>query len=225
MINDGYLLVTILITLKITLFSTFLSLIFGIVFANLIVNIKSKLSIFLEMAITFPLYVPPTVMGFYLLLLLGRNGYIGSFLYKYFSIDFIFSKKAAVLASFLASLPIVYRIMKTFFESFDKEIINAAKIDGANGYYIFVYIKIPLAIKGVLSSLMLSFLRGIGEFGITMMIAGNIPAKTQTISLRIYDKIMSGKIEEANIYTFLLVLLTAMILLFIKIIDKKMSSS
>ena len=219
--NNNLVAVTFFISIKIALLATIISLITGTFLARFLSNKKSFTAVMIELLISIPIFMPPTVMGYYLLVMLGKYGIIGGIFSKYFGINIIFTQFSAVIASGLASLPILYKTVKSFFESSDPEVINAAKVDGADRFQILFFIEIPLAFKGILSGIMLAFLRGLGEFGITLMIAGNIPFKTQTISLGIYDKVMSGKVDETNVFALLLCFISVCIIIAIRFLDDK----
>jgi molybdate transport system permease protein len=168
----------------------------------------------LETFFSLPLILPPSVVGYILLLLLGKDG-LGSL-----GIHWIFTWKAAVLAAAIVAFPLFFRTAKASFENLDVNIIDAARMDGSN-LTIFWRIGVPLAKHGVVAALMLSFLRAMGEFGATLMIAGNIPGVTQTAPLAIYDQVLLGDEKSALILSLFLTLFSFVLLTISSIFSKK----
>lgn len=185
------------LSVRIALISTILSLIFGILFARLMTKKEFPGKNALEVLITLPIVLPPSVTGYILLLLFGRRGMIGKWLYS-LGISLVFSWTGAVLAAFIVSLPLMYQSVKAAFINVDPIYEKAAKTLGAKDFTIFRTITLPLAWPGLISGLVLAFARSLGEFGATLMIAGNIPGKTQTIPLAIYFAADSGDMYTAN---------------------------
>lgn len=205
-----------LISLKIAVLATLLAFIAGGGFAWFLQGRCSRISIFLEGLISLPLVLPPTVLGFYLLMFLGKNGPIGRFL----PIEIIFTPTAAVLAAAIAGLPLIFKTLKGFFEMADHDIIGAARLD-ASEWHILWQIRLPMAYKGIISGIMLAFLRSLGEFGATFMVAGNIPGKTQTLSLAIWGSVMSGNTVSAHILAALLGVLCLIAAAGLRLLDLK----
>lgn len=196
-----------ILSLKVAGLATLIALFWGGCFAWIFSGKYSFWSSLLESLISLPLVLPPTVMGFYLLIVLGRSGLVGRFINKLFRLELIFTPTAAVIAASVAVIPIVYKACKGFFETIPIEVLEAARLDGASEIQILFQVMFPLAVKGVLAGIMLSFLRALGEFGATFMVAGNIPGKTQTLSLSIWGAIMSGDLIKAHIIAALLAVL------------------
>lgn len=161
----------------------------------------------IEALLTLPLVLPPTVMGFVLLALLGRKGFIGEFLYDVFGIQIPFTQAAVIISAAVVSFPLMYQSAKGALLSVDHRLENAARTLGASEWYIFRNISIPLAWPGLLSGIVLSFARGIGEFGATLMLAGNIPGLTETIPLAIYFAVESGDMERAQFWVIIISLI------------------
>jgi molybdate transport system permease protein len=155
---------------------------------------------------TLPLVLPPTVLGYYLILLVGRRGLIGEWLNDV-GINLVFSWQGAVLAATVVIFPLVYKSARAALEQVDHHLENAARTLGCSEWRVFWSVSLPLAWRGVFAGLMLAFARGMGEFGATLMIAGNIPGKTQTLALAIYDAFQSGNDTRAT----LLVLVTSLL--------------
>lgn len=146
----------------------------------------------LETTFLLPLVLPPTVVGFILLVLLGKKSWIGYLMESFFNQSIIFTWGAAVIASIVVAFPLVYQTMKTGFSSVNKDLEDAGRSTGANEWQVLRYITLPLAWRSVTAAYILGFARGLGEFGATLMIAGNIPHKTQTLPTAIYIAVESG---------------------------------
>jgi molybdate transport system permease protein len=171
--------------------------------------------------ITLPLVLPPTVLGYYLLVLLGTRSAFGGFLYENFRIRLTFTVKAAVIAATIHALPLVTKSLRAAFESVDVELESAARTLGLNERRVFFRVTLPLAWRGVLAATALAFARALGDFGITIMIAGNIPGKTQTASVAIYDAVQAGRDNEALLLAVIVSLLAVVMLYFINRFGRK----
>lgn len=158
-------------------------------------NFKGKL--LLETVLLLPMVLPPTVIGFLLIIIFGKNSIFGELIIWLFDQPVMFTWWAAVIAATVVAFPLMYQSAKTGFESVDVDIENAARVNGANEWQVFLFISIPLALKTLISGGILSFTRALGEFGATLMFAGNLPGKTQTMPLAIYMAIDSGKMALA----------------------------
>ena len=203
-----------IISIKTALTATMITFFLGIFAANKINKINPKHKGILDSLFTLPMVLPPTVIGFFLLVILGRNGFIGKLLYS-IGINVIFSWGATVIATVVVSFPLMYSTAKGAFEQIDKNILNAAQTMGVSNFKIFWKIMIPLAWPGIAAGTILSFARALGEFGATLMIAGNIPGKTQTIPLAIYFAAEGGDIQGALtwVYTIFGISLFTMIMM------------
>jgi molybdate transport system permease protein len=142
--------------------------------------------------------MPPTVLGYYLIVLIGRRGWIGAWLHDTLGISLIFTWQGAVLASAVVAFPLVFKSARAAFEGVDAQFENAARTLGSSELRVFLRVTLPLAWRGVLAGTMLAFARAMGEFGATLMVAGNIPGKTQTLSLAVYDAVQAGQDDLAN---------------------------
>jgi len=129
--------------------------------------------------------------------MIGRNGAIGQYLDRWFGINLMFTWQGAVVAASLVSLPLIYKAARAAFEEVDGRLLHAARTLGAGEFEVFVRISLPLAVRGIAAGLMLAFARAMGEFGATLMIAGNLPGKTQTLSIAIYDAVQAGNDAQA----------------------------
>ena len=203
------------LSIQVALLSSIVATISGVAIAWWMSRITFKGKVLLETAFMLPLVLPPTVVGFFLLVSLGRRSIVGRIIEWVFSAPIIFSWWAAVIASIVVSFPLVYQTMRLGFSSVDKDLKEAGRSAGANEWQLFWHICLPLAVPSVLTAYILSFARGLGEFGATLMIAGNIPGKTQTIPTAIYVAVDSGNNTMAFawagsmvFFSFVLLLLT-----------------
>lgn len=160
-----------------------------------------------DLLVILPMVLPPTVVGFILLLLLGKNGVIGQFLYQ-LGTTVVFSWPATVITATVVALPLMYRTTRGAFEQIDNNAIDAAKVLGAPDWYIFFRIILPVSLPGIAAGIILSFARALGEFGATIMLAGNIPGKTQTIPLAIFLAVESGQMDKAYLWVVIVLFIS-----------------
>ena len=198
----------IIISLKTSIVSTIIVSILGILLANLLLRREGKLKNFFESAIMLPLFMPPSLIGYILLMIIGKRSFIGSFLYEYFNFTFIFTWYGAVIAAVITSLPIMYGSAKGALLSIDDTYKEVAADLGATKFQTFYKVTLPLASKGILSGMVLSYARCFGEFGATMMIAGNIPGKTQNIPMAIYYAVERGDSSNANFFAVVVIIIS-----------------
>ena len=198
----------IIISLKTSIVSTIIVSILGILLANLILRREGKLKNFFESAVMLPLFMPPSLIGYILLMIIGKRSFIGSFLYEYFDFTFIFTWYGAVIAAVITSLPIMYGSAKGALLSIDDTYKEVAADLGATKFQTFYKVTLPLASKGILSGMVLSYARCFGEFGATMMIAGNIPGKTQNIPMAIYYAVERGDSSNANFFAVVVIIIS-----------------
>jgi molybdate transport system permease protein len=192
------------ISLKVSLLATFLTFGLGTIIAYKMYYYRGRARSLIEAVLIAPLILPPTVVGFILLVLLGKNGAIGQFLTRW-HLQLIFTWYAAVLAAIVVSFPLMYRAALGAFEQIDTLLLDAARIEGASEPDVFWYIALPLALPGILAGTVLTFARALGEFGATLMLAGNIPGQTQTMPMAIYFAVEAGAIEEGWFWTIIVV--------------------
>lgn len=188
----------ILLSVKVALLSTVIVTVIGILTAWIMHRYRFPGQNLMETFIGLPLVLPPTVIGFGLLMLFGKNGPLGSFLENNFHFRVVFTQWAAVIAAAVVSLPLMYRSARAALESVDKSLERAARTLGATEWRIFFTITLPLAKSGVVAGVLLAFARSLGEFGATLMLAGNIPGQTQTIPLAIFFAAESGDMRTAG---------------------------
>ena len=192
------------ISIKTALLTTVISFFLGIVISYIIANSRGKLKGLIDGILTLPLILPPTVVGFFLLLVCGKNGPIGKIL-AYFGKSLIFSWEATVIAAIVVSFPMMYRSTRSAFEQIDYNLISAARTLGLSEFKIFYKIAIPLAYPGIIGGVVLTFARAMGEFGATLMLAGNIPGKTQTMPLAIFFAVEGGDMNKALMWVLIIV--------------------
>lgn len=157
-----------------------------------------------DVIVSLPLALPPTVLGYYLLLLLGRSGPVGRLTMKWWGTTLIFTPAAAVMACTVVSLPLFVQAARNALEAISDELRDAAQDLGAGRWQTFRHVYLPLAWPGVATGLVLAFARSLGEFGATLMVAGNIPGKTQTMAVAIYSAVQAGHRDMANLLTIIL---------------------
>lgn len=170
-----------------------------------------------EALFTLPLVLPPVVTGFLLLILIGKQGPIGRFLGEYFHTQIIFTPYAAILAGTVVAFPLMYQSTKAALQSIDTNLEDAARTLGAGEWRVFFTITLPLAWPGLVAGLVLSFARALGEFGATIMVAGNIPGKTQTIPLAIYFAAESNDLTRAGAYVLIISVITFSMIVWLNI--------
>jgi molybdate transport system permease protein len=165
----------------------------GIPLAGLMASSRGRWPDLVEGFVTVPMVLPPTVLGYYLLVALGRNSPLGSAFEAATGSPLVFSRSGAVVATFFGALPLVVKATRAAMEEVDPSVVGAARTLGASPLRVFVSIVVPLSRGGILAGLTLGFARGLGDFGVTLMLAGNIPGLTQTASLAIYDAVQAGR--------------------------------
>ncbi len=200
------------LTLWIASISSFLVLCSGVVIAYIFARHDFPGKELAELLVTLPLVLPPTVIGYLLVILLGKNGFLGHLIYDILGTGIMFTWQAAAIAAYTVSLPLMVRTAKAAIETVDKELEYTAYILGRNEIETALLITLPLAKRGILAGLVLSFARAIGEFGATLMLAGNIPGKTNTMSLSIYNAFMRGNDELAQILVLILILMSLLVI-------------
>jgi len=209
------------ISIRTSLLATFITFFIGIGSAYLVANYQGKWKGLIDSLFTLPLVLPPTVLGFFLLLLFGKNGPMGKLL-ALMDKSIIFTWSATVIAATVVAFPMMYRSARSAFEQIDINLISAAKTLGLSNWKIFHKIAIPLAWPGIIGGLVLSFARVLGEFGATLMIAGNIPGKTQTMPLAIFFEVQAMDYKGAMLWVMTIVAISVvMILILNKWSDKQ----
>ncbi len=182
--------------------------VFGVTFAYWMRQREFPGKAAVEALFTLPLVLPPVVTGFLLLILIGKQGPVGRFLTEYLDTQIIFTPYAAVLAGTVVAFPLMYQSTKAAFQTVDGKLEDAARTLGASEWKVFRTVTVPLSWPGLVAGLVLSFARALGEFGATIMVAGNIPGKTQTIPLAIYFAAESNDLTQAGMYVIIISLIT-----------------
>lgn len=193
------------LSLKVALWATLLNGVAGIAVGFLLARTRFPGRELLDAILLLPMVLPPTVLGYYLLVVIGRRGWIGGWLERELGINLIFTWQGAVLAASVVAFPFVCKSARAAFETVDVQLEQAARVLGLGRAATFFRVTLPLAWRGILAGVLLSFARSLGEFGATLMVAGSIPGKTQTLSIAVYEAVQAGQDDLAN----LLVLITS----------------
>lgn len=186
------------LTLKVAGWATALNLLLGVGVGYGIVRWRFPGRDIVDAVLTLPMVMPPTVLGYYLLVVIGSRGVVGAWLLEHFGIRLIFTVEAAIIAATIVSFPLVFKAARAAFETVDPQLEDAARTLGVNEWAVFFRVSLPLAWRGILAGLLLSFARAMGEFGATLMVAGSIAGKTQTLSIAVYEAVQAGQDNTAN---------------------------
>jgi molybdate transport system permease protein len=187
------------LSLRVAFVSTVFALVAGLWIAYLLANRQFRGKDILDAAVSLPLVLPPTVLGYYLLVLIGRASPLGIIWENIFGDPLVFSAKAAVIAALLHALPLLVKSARAALESVDRSYERAARSLGAPEWKVFARVTLPLAGRSILAATALAFARALGDFGVTLMVAGNIPGRTQTLAVAIYDAVESGNGTTARV--------------------------
>lgn len=212
------------ISLGVALTATAISFLLGTYIAFRMKETRSKLAQLLDIFFNLPLVLPPTVAGLLLLILFGKKGLFGKVLHD-LGYQLIFTRGGAVLAAVFVAFPLMYRSAKAAYSQVDTRLIEAGRTLGMPEHTIFFKIMFPLSLPGIVSGVILSFARAMGEFGATLIVAGNIPRVTQTMPLAIYMNLQSGNYSYALIWSGILISLSFLMMLLIKWISKRYGRS
>ncbi len=202
--NLGVDLTPLWLTLKVAGVATLLSFLVGVILAFLVARSRFWGREGVDSLATLPLVMPPTVLGYYLIVVIGRQGWLGHWLQETWGISLIFTWQGAALAAAVVSLPLIYKSARAAFEGVDSHLENAARTLGASEVRVFLRVSLPLAWRGILAGAMMAFARAMGEFGATLMVAGNLPGKTQTLSIAVYDAFQAGNDQAATILVLII---------------------
>jgi molybdate transport system permease protein len=190
--------VALALTLKVAGWATAINLVLGVGVGYALARWRFAGRDLLDAALTLPMVMPPTVLGYYLLVVIGSQGVIGAWLLQTFGIRLIFSWQAAVIAATIVAFPLVFKAARAAFEQVDPQLEDAARTLGLGEWGVFFRVSLPLAWRGILAGLLLSFARALGEFGATLMVAGSIVGQTQTLSIAVYEAVQAGQDDTAN---------------------------
>lgn len=193
------------LSLKVAGWATLVDLLLGVAVGYLLARRRFPGRELLDTLLTLPMVMPPTVLGYYLLVLIGRQGWLGAWLQDSFGINLIFTWQGAAIAAAVVIFPLVFKPARAAFETVDVQLEQAARVLGVSETALFFRVTLPLAWRGILAGVLLGFARALGEFGATLMVAGSIPGRTQTLSIAVYEAVQAGQDDTAN----LLVLLTS----------------
>jgi len=196
-----------LLSFEVATIATLAASVLGVGFAALLTIPRLWARELLDAAITAPMVLPPTVLGYYLLVLLGRESAIGHAFETLTGVPIVFTRGGAVVAATIGALPLVAKSARAALELVDVRLLGAARTLGASPVRCFFTVSLPLSRRGILAGMMLGFARALGDFGVTLMVAGNIPGQTRTGALAIYDAVLSGRDADA---TQLSVIMTAL---------------
>ncbi len=186
------------LSLKVAGWATGLNLILGVGVAFWLARHRFVGRDLLDALLTLPMVLPPTVLGYYLLVLLGRRSWLGRWLDEQFGINLIFTWQGAVIAATIVAFPMVLKAARAAFENVEPQLEQAARVLGLSEAAVFFRVTLPLAWRGILAGVLLAFARALGEFGATLMIAGSIPGRTQTLSIAVYEAVQAGQDELAT---------------------------
>ena len=207
-------------SIKVSLISVLITFFISITFIYFNSYKKNKKKSIMDILILLPMFIPPSAIGYIILITLGKNSFIGVILEKYFNIRIIFTIQACIIASVIVTLPLMYQSIKTSIFAIDQDIINASKLDGASDFKIFTKIILPLCKNGIYSGILLSFARSLGEFGATILVAGNIPGKTQTLPMAMYNAIEANQTKTTIIILFVILSISIFLIIIYHILNK-----
>jgi molybdate transport system permease protein len=209
------------LSLRVACISTALALIIGLWLAWTLANRQFRGKETLDALVTLPLVLPPTVLGYYLLVALGRNSPVGHLYEWLFGAPLVFSWQAAVVAALFHSTPLLVKSARAAFEGVDRSYERAARNLGATELRLFWRVTLPLARRTILAAAALAFARSLGDFGVTLMIAGNIPGRTQTVAVAIYDAVEAG---HGNVALLLVLIVSAVALAILSLANRLTSN-
>lgn len=221
MFADREALFAIKLSLKVSLISTMLVVLIGTPLAYIFARSRFRMKGLLETLFMLPVVFAPTVTGYLLLLVIGRRGPLGKLIHELFGSTILFTWHAAVLAAFVASFPLFFKTVKAAFEGVDPEYIFVSYTLGRGRLYTFFRVVLPMAKPGILAGTGLAFARSFGEFGITLMLAGNIPFKTTTLPIEIYNAVSEGQFHRANLLAAIAAAVSVSLLILINRVTEK----
>lgn len=201
------------LTLQVAVLSTLLCMLYGIPLAWVLARKRFPGRALVEALVTLPLVLPPTVVGYYLLRALGQGSPVGRFLNDEVGLRLVFTWEGAAIAASILAAPLLIRTVQAAFEQVDPELESVASTLGRSRLAVFWTVTAPLALRGLAAGIALAFARSVGEFGATVMVAGNIPGETRTLSVAVYDAVQAGDIDKANATALVLLSISALSLL------------
>lgn len=210
------------LSFRVALSATLIGSLCGLPLAYYLSRKQGRLSDFIDTLTNLPVVLPPTVLGYYLLVLLGRQSWIGKFLEEQFDIMIVFTPTGAIIAATVVSIPYLIKAAKASLAEINEDYLNAARLLGRSEPNIFITIMIPIAWRGIISGITLSFARALGDFGTTLMVAGSIPYKTQTMPIAIYNSLLAGDYQTANFLVLIMTSVAVLVLYVVNRMEKKM---
>jgi molybdate transport system permease protein len=205
------------LSFEIAAIATVVAAIIGVTVAAVLANLRFWGRDIIEVIVTAPIVMPPTVLGYYVLVLLGRRSLLGHAFESLTGTSIVFTKVGAVIAAVIGAMPLVVKSVRTALEETDPTLVLAARTLGATPLRAFFTIQVPLAYRGIAAALMLAFARSLGDFGVTLMVAGDIPGETQTAALAIYDAIQGHRESEAML---MIVVVTGVVSVLLYVVGK-----
>lgn len=209
------------LSLRVSITATLISITVGLPLAHYLAHSKGKIADFIDTLTSLPVVLPPTVLGYYLLVLLGRQSLIGKFLEDKFNIMIVFTATGAIIASTAIAIPFLIKSAKTAFLEINDDLLNSARLLGRSEINIFFNVMIPVAWRGIIAGITMTFVRAMGDFGTTLMVAGSIPNKTTTMPIAIYDALMSGNKELANFLVIIMTVVSVLVLYIVNRLEKR----
>ncbi|MGA9637222.1 molybdate ABC transporter permease subunit [Flavobacterium sp.] len=213
------------LTLKLALLTTFILLVLSLPIAYWLAFSKSKLKTIIEAIVSLPLVLPPSVLGFYLLLAFSPENVFGNFLDQYFDTRLVFTFPGLVISSVIYSLPFMVHPLQTGFKSMSKTLIDASYLLGKSKLQTLLYVLLPNCKTSLLTGMILTFAHTIGEFGVVLMVGGSIPNETKVVSIAIYEEVQAMNYHNANVYSGILFAFTFIILLGVYSINHRFSKT
>ena len=210
---DASIWITLALTLKVAAWATAVNLVLGVAAGWLLARRRFIGRDFLDALLTLPLVLPPTVVGYYLLVVIGKRGWLGHWLHASFGINLIFTWQGAVIAATVVAFPLLLSAARTAFEGVDPQLEKAARVLGLSEWAVFFRVTLPMAWPGILGGTLLVFARSLGEFGATLMVAGSIPGRTQTLSVAVHEAVQAGDDGTANLLVSIITITCILVLL------------
>ena len=201
------------LSLKVAGWATALNLVLGVGCGYALARWRFPGRELLDAVLTLPMVLPPTVLGYYLLVVVGKRGWLGAWLWEHFQINLIFTWQGAVIAATIVAFPLVMKSARAAFEGVDPQLERAGRVLGLGEWALFFRVTLPMAWRGVLAGVLLAFARALGEFGATLMVAGSIPGKTQTLSVAVYEAVQAGQDDTANLLVLIVSVTCVVVLL------------
>jgi molybdate transport system permease protein len=209
-------------SLRVAFLATIVGILIGLPIAYYLSKSRSRLSDLIDTVLTLPIVLPPTVLGYYLLVALGRQSWLGQFLEANFGIMLVFTPMGAVIAAAVVSIPFLIKSARSAFAEVDRNVIHAAMLLGRNEWNIFISIIVPLAWRGMMSGIILAFARALGDFGTTLMVSGSIPNQTLTMPIAIYDALQAGDKDTTFVMVLIMTAVAFTLLFLLNRLEKRL---